>query len=124
MSEQKPVRIKKVTPYPFPVDLVKLDPSPPIRGEIVKIVEVGFLAKVKAPIFKVGENWNATFEIPASHALLKAAVKVMKTYDAHEKFEEKSSVKSYLVEFQFLQMGEEGKVAIGQFCRAIGQTSK
>jgi|GEM_PF-1449110 len=124
MSEQKPVKVKKVTPYPFRVDLVRSEGAPPIPGEIVKIVEVGFLAKVQAPIFKVGENWSASFEIPVLRASLKAAVKVMKTYDAHEKFEEKNSIKSYLVEFQFLQIGDEGKNAIAQFCRAIGQTSK
>jgi hypothetical protein len=121
-----PVKVRKVNPYPFDGEVLRADGSPPIKGQIVKIVEIGLLIRVTLPIFKVGENITARFELPALRAFFNEPMKCVKTYDAHEVYEgpNKNSVKSYLVEFQFLQLGPEKKANIGQFCRSIGQVSK
>lgn len=126
-SSRKPApKVKKVSPYPFAGEILRADATPPVKGQIVKIVEIGFLIRVTQPIFLVGENVTARFELPAVRTFFNEPMKCVKTYDAHETYEgpNKNSVKSYLVEFQFLQIGAEKKAAVAQFCRAIGQVSK
>lgn len=125
-QKSAPAKVKKISPYPFDGEILRADGTPPVKGSIVKIVEIGFLIRVTQPIFLVGENCTARFELPAVRVFFNELMKCVKTYDAHETYEgpNKNSVKSYLVEFQFLQIGPEKKAAISQFCRTIGQVSK
>lgn len=124
-SKQAP-RPKKLSPYPFAGEILRADGSPPLKGQVVKLVEIGLLIRVTQPIFQVGENVTARFELPAVRTFFNEPMKCVKTYDAHETYEgpNKNSVKAYLVEFQFLQLGPEKKAALSQFCRAVGQVSK
>lgn len=75
-----------VAPYPIPVQLVKTEGQPPIKGAILRMTEIGFLAKVDgAHFFTVGETWHLNLELPASHAPVKTDGKIIKTYDGLER---------------------------------------
>lgn len=123
-AKAQPARVKKVSPYPFDVHILKAEGSPPLKAQILKIAQVGLITKVAQPTFKVGEDWILRFELPVYKVNFNVHGKVVKTYDAAEKIEGKTTVKAYTVEFHFIELESQKLSAITQFCRAIGQVSE
>ncbi len=117
------IAVKKVAPYPIPADIFKAEGQPPLRIQIVKLTDFGFLAKAEAVHFyQVGENYQLQFSMPLTHDTIRSSVKVIKTYDAIESIVGTEKIKLYTVEFHFLNIAEIQKILIQQFLVKIGQT--
>jgi hypothetical protein len=121
MTKSSSVHVRKVSPYPFDVLIQKAEAAPAEKAQILKIAPIGLITKVSLPTFKVGEDWLLRFELPVLKVPFRVPVKVIKTYDAAEKIQGKTTLKAYTVEFHFIQLEEQKLSAIAQFCRAIGQ---
>ena len=73
------VRIKKVSAYPFPVQ-IKFETSAS-TGQIVKLTQSGFLAEISLNAVQPGEKFECTFELPVSHALIVEPCVLIKLYN-------------------------------------------
>lgn len=124
MADDRPIRVRKVSPYPFEIVLLKAEGTPPIRAQVLKLSELGVIVRVTQPTFMVGERWILRFELPVFKVNFNLYGKVVKTYDAVEMIEGKQVVKGYMIECHFLDLDEVRLSAVRQFCRAIGQVSK
>ncbi|PIS11692.1 MAG: hypothetical protein COT73_02645 [Bdellovibrio sp. CG10_big_fil_rev_8_21_14_0_10_47_8] len=114
--------VKKVAPYPFSVVITDKNGGAPLRGQVVKLTDFGFLMKVEAlHFYQVGQNYHVEFSIPVMHMDVLADVKVMKTYDAFEAVSKVEKAKLYTVEMHFLNLPTDKKQGILQFLQKIGQ---
>lgn len=116
------VKVLKVQPYPFSILVSKVEGVPPLRGQVLKLTEVGLIMRVPGDqFFKVGENLpKVEFDIPTTDVTLVEPVKVMKTWDNLAD----SGVgleKVNTVELHFRTITHEKKSAIFEFIKKIGQ---
>lgn len=108
--------VKKVAPYPIPLDVVKVEGQPPLKESIVKLTDIGFLMRVEANHFyKVGEDYSFRFQLPVLGTEIRAGGKVIKTY---------ANPREHLVEIHFVALGDRERSAIHNFLVKIGQTPK
>jgi hypothetical protein len=123
MKDQNEKSMKKIKPYPIDAHVSKAQGQPGTKGHIVKLVPAGFLMRVNADIYRVAELYYVSFEIPGLHSRVSENVKVMKTYDSMEKTVTGQLVKSYLVEFQFINVHGNTLSNIKKFAMMIGQAA-
>jgi hypothetical protein len=119
------IKVKQVAAYPIALQLVRTDSSPtPIRGDIVKLVEHGFLIKTTAgPLFKVSTDWSVTFDLPVLQIRIETNCIVVKTYDS---FDPQNTLgqKVYVVELHFRELSESQKKAIDDYLVESGQKKR
>lgn len=114
--------IKKVSPYPIMATLTKSDAPTPFKINIVKMTNIGFLAKVDTSHFyQVGEKYEANFSLPVLEYNIHTTIKVIKTYDAIESIVGTEKVKMYTVEMHFWQINGADRKVIEQYLNKIGQ---
>ncbi len=123
MKDQNEKTTKKIKPYPIEALVSKAQGQPAAKGHIVKLVPAGFLMRVNVDIYRVAEQYYVQFQIPGLQATVSENVKVMKTYDSMEKTPTGQLVKSYLVEFQFLNVHGNTLSNIKKFAMMIGQAA-
>ncbi len=117
--------VKRVTPYPIETKVFKVEGQAPIKGQIWKLTDVGFLMKVESMYyFKVTEELIADFILPASNHEIKAACKVVKTYDIMEHLSRDQKVKLLTVEMHFLHLTDDNKKWIVAYLEGSGQAKK
>jgi hypothetical protein len=111
-----PSSVKKVAPYPIPLDVIKAEGQPPQKESIVKLTDIGFLMRVEADHFyKVGEDYSFHFQLPVLNIDVQAKGKIVKTY---------SNPREHLVEVHFKALGDRERSGIHTFLVKIGQTQK
>ena len=116
------VRVVKKQPYPFSALIVKTPGAPPLRGQILKVTDIGFLIEVGSEhFFKVGDNHSVEFDVPSTHVTVEAPIKVIKTYDMMTVQEAGAIGKVYTVEMHFRSLEDDEKNAIHHFLKKIGQ---
>ena len=110
--------VRKVQPYPIEADLVSEGLKK--RVEILRLTPLGFLARM-APtvILHVGELYECQFQLPVMRHLLKAKMRMVKTYDRAP--DPKTKVVERLVEAHFVELEDFQKKNILKFLHAIGQ---
>lgn len=113
MGEPK-LKVKKVTPYP--IDVTITTTTGPVPGKILHLEVKGFIADIGAKIMKVGDLYQAQFEIPVLKAVIAHTVRVIKTKDLSIE-----GVVQRTAEFHFGPLAEEEKRHIYSFLRAIRQ---
>jgi hypothetical protein len=114
--------VQKIAPYPIEVNLWKVDGTPPWKGSIVKMTEVGFLMRVTTlKFYKVSEDLQLEFTLPVVGSHIRCHGKVVKTYDAVEAAGPKDLSKFYTVEVHFKAMIEKEKQAIIKYLVKSGQ---
>jgi hypothetical protein len=116
MNSNKPVQTIKVKPYPFRVQIT--GGAVPFEGWILKLVKAGFLANVGDQILHLGHHFDAAFEIPVSHHVIRAPVRVRKTYDRPVPG---GKGPQRIVEFSFETLNEDQVNRIYSFLHAIHQ---
>lgn len=116
------IEVKKVSPYPFEVQLTKAEGVPPSKGMIVKMTDFGFLMRVESIHCKVGENYQLSFMLPVLDTSVRAQGKVVKTYDGIEQMNKKdASKKHYIVELHFIELPSTAKTSINNYLVKSGQ---
>ena len=146
MSEDNVV-IKKVSPYPFAIDILIDGKSE--TGQVAKVTTHGFLAYFLDPRARPMAEAEVSFRLPASESQVKARVKVVKIYDtlvskkptsaggfeggrASDSSEEAASAltkaeevkkmkRQTLVEMHFLNITDISKAHILEFKAKIGE---
>jgi hypothetical protein len=71
-------QVKKVNPYPISTTLTFGTTA--IPGRIVKLTTQGFLVEIEAGSYKVGEKFDAVFELPLSNDKISEPCVVVKHY--------------------------------------------
>lgn len=116
------VKVVKLQPYPISALVVKTEGAPPLRGQIMKLTEVGVLLRMgKEHFFKVGGNHAIEFDVPTTHITVHAPTKVVKTYDNFADASAQAHEKVYIVEMHFRSLDEEALKTIRYFVKKIGQ---
>lgn len=106
--------ISKIAPYPIAVEIFKEEGKPPLKANIVKMTEIGFLMKIETiHFYKVGEVFTLQFKLPVVNSIVRCEGKVMKTYDAVDKL--------YTVEIHFKNIMDREKTAIVSYLSKSGQ---
>lgn len=106
--------ISKIPPYPIPVEIFKIEGKPPLKGNIVKMTQIGFLMRVETlHFYKVGETFHLQFQLPVVSTVVRCEGQVVKTYDAVEKL--------YTVEIHFKNILGREKMAIKSYLEKSGQ---
>lgn len=114
--------VKKVSPYPIPVQLNLVEGQPPFKAHIVKLTDFGFLMQCdQSHYYRVAETYIVQFVIPVFDRGVKTKVKVIKTYDGIEAKMGKDIVKAMTVEMHFSDLSTSQKDSIRQFLTKIGQ---
>lgn len=114
--------VSKVRPYPFRVDLLRAEGTPPMPAFVQKMTEVGFLISIEATHFiKVGDHLIAKFEIPVLHIEYNEPVRVIKTYQGVDQYVAGKAVKTYMAELHFKTIQVTGRDKIKEFNRLIKQ---
>lgn len=114
--------IKRISPYPFSVDLLKVEGQPALKGQIVKLTDVGFLMKVDTlNFYRISEKYQLSFILPVMEVPVRSQGKVVKTYDGLEQFKKESSKKQYLVEIHFIELPSNAKTSINNYLAKSGQ---
>ena len=120
MASDPNVKIKKVKPYPFDVNLEKGDS----KGRVfaLKLVLHGIMVDMNGMILKVGDRVNMTIFLPADFGEIKADGKVIKTYD-HFKGSQEGSAPVRMAEIHFLRypLPEVDRLKVKDFLKAIRQ---
>jgi hypothetical protein len=108
--------VKKVAPYPIPLDVIKAEGQPPQKENIVKLTDIGFLMRAEANHFyKVGEDYSFHFHLPVLGNDIRANGKIVKTY---------ANPREHLVEVHFKALGDRERTSIHNFLVKIGQPQK
>jgi hypothetical protein len=115
------VQVKKVKPYPFPAGLDHGGAK--LNVEIMKLTQIGFIARLDQGIVHVGGHGKCSFELPVIKRPIESQVRVLKTYDrAVPVAENKKDTKvERLAEFHFNDLPVEHTKLIELFMRQIGQ---
>lgn len=116
------VKVSKIQPYPFSVLITKTEGAPPVRGQVLKLTEIGLIMRVSGDqFFKVGENiTKIEFDIPTTVYTVVEAAKVIKTWD--NLTETGAGIeKVNTVEIHFRSISQEKKSVIFEFTKKIGQ---
>lgn len=114
--------VKKVSPYPIPLQLNLVEGQPPFKAQIVKLTDFGFLMQCdQTHYYRVAETYVVQFVIPVFDRGVKTKAKVVKTYDGIESKVGKDIVKSMTVEMHFVDLATSQKESIRQFLAKIGQ---
>jgi len=114
--------VRKVSPYPFDVQIVKSEGQPPFKAHIVKLTPVGFLMRFELSYyFKVGDEHLATFVLPVVNSEIKTAVKVIKTYDGQEVLLGNVKQKIYTVEMHFKKLEGNNRISVEEYLKKSGQ---
>lgn len=136
----KEVQVKAVAAYPIAATLAKKDAAtPPVSGQIVKMVEHGFLVKTAAgPLFKVSDEWTVQFEFPVTHVKVESGCVVVKTYDSFDSQsssqssppvvlqnnQTNSAQKLYIIELHFKNLSTVQRKSIEDYLVASGQKKR
>ena len=116
------VIVQKVKPYPFDIEILKAEGTPPIKGIVLKLTQIGFIMRTSQDHhFVVADMHKARFELPNLNVGFNEAVKVIKTYDTVGEVKGKTLIKSYLVEMHFLSLSSKKNKDILSFLRMIRQ---
>ncbi|MBT4761884.1 MAG: hypothetical protein HOO06_09330 [Bdellovibrionaceae bacterium] len=116
MTDQGTNEIReKVKPYPMKLNLVG---GKIIKGEILKLTEVGFLSDLKGEFVEVGDAYKADFTIPVFSKHITIDIIIIKTYDHYMS---KDNVVR-IVECHYEFIGDDIKQEINRFLEAIQQT--
>lgn len=107
---------KKVKPYP--IDCVITGKAQPLKAQIVKLSERGFMATVGREIFHTLEVYNVDFLLPVSKDPVSSEVKVITIYDNYKLPNGESS---RLVEMHFTHLPDTQSKSIYNFLVAIRQ---
>lgn len=114
--------VKKVSPYPIPLQLNLVEGQPPFKGNIVKLTDFGFLMQCdQKHYYRVTEVYVVQFLIPVFDRAIKAKAKVVKTYDTLKTEGGKDLSKILTVEMHFVDLTASQKESIHQFTAKIGQ---
>lgn len=108
------VIVKKVRAYPIPATVEVGANKKSIS--IVKLVMVGFWAEMGKTVLLAGKVYKVEFELPASHHIISADMKVMKTMDKVA-----PGGVQRLAELQFVDLSELYKDHIRDFIRDTKQ---
>lgn len=120
--EQPKNDVVRISPYPFGVDLLKMEGQPPMKGQVVKLTEIGFLMKVDTlNFYKVSEKYQLNFVLPVMEVSIRSQGKVVKTYDGIEQFNKETNKKQYLVEIHFIELPSNAKTSISNYLHKSGQ---
>lgn len=116
------VTVSKVKPYPFKINLLRAEGTPPIPAQVQKMTDVGFLINLEATHFiKVGDHLIAKFELPVLHIDYTEGVRVVKTYQNIDQYVSGVAVKTYMAELHFKTISVPAKEKIKEFNRLIKQ---
>jgi hypothetical protein len=116
-----PAPVKKVAAYPIEVSILKSEGPGTLKGQIVKLTDIGFLMKVDAAQFyKVGESYQVLFALPLDSENIKVEVKVIKTYDTMEVVG-KNQVKNKTIEMHFKNIAVTDRSNINSYLVKSGQ---
>ena len=107
---------KKVKPYP--IECVLTGKAQPIKANIVKLSERGFLVNVGREFFRTLEVLTVDFLLPVSKDAISSEVKVVKTYD---QYKEPNGASSRLIEMHFTHLPDTQSKSIYNFLVAIRQ---
>lgn len=119
MAQSPPVKVKKVKPYPFSVNLQFYGQS--FFAQVQVVTPIGFVADVGPKLFKVGTTGIARLTLPVLEIEIEHQVKVIKMSDRYAVSDKNNFQVVRSVEFHFLSP-DEGKVdSIKKFMSAIGQ---
>lgn len=118
--------ISKIPPYPIPIEISHIEEKPPLKGNIVKMTEIGFLMKVETiHFYKVGEILKIQFKLPVVNTVVRCEGKVVKTYDAIDSIVDnvvsRTVEKLYTVEIHFRNIMEKEKASIISYLFKSGQ---
>lgn len=75
------VKIKKINAFPFP--LVITVGATVIKGQVVKMSELGIMAEVESGLFTAGEKVDIQFELPVIHFKVASQGVVIKFMNAY-----------------------------------------
>ena len=115
-------QVKRVQPYPFTVEIIKAEGTPPIQGHIHKLTDIGFLMRtVGDHHFKVGDNHQARFSLPVIEKFFNEPIKIIKTYDSIGDVQDKELKKNFTIEMHFRSLPEKKREEILKFIQHIGQ---
>lgn len=73
------VKVVKVQPYPFPIDLHI--GGQVAKGSVLKLVQKGAIVRTELAVLKVGDEFQVNFELPVHKTQINLLAKVVKTYD-------------------------------------------
>lgn len=115
------VQIIKIQAYPIEGKLDREDGKPPIPIHVVKVTDVGVMAKFFGYL-KVGDNLKIQFELPVVNISVSENVRVIKTYESLDGYKAVPGMKKgVIVELHFRGLSEDAKNGIRDFVKRIGQ---
>ena len=82
-EDNNQVITKKVSPYPFPIQITLGEGGVQQKGSVVKLTQVGYLCEFVDFLPTVGTEYMAEFKLPTFPDQFLIKVKVIKTYDRY-----------------------------------------
>lgn len=120
-GKESRVQVVRVQAYPIDGALVKVEGQPAIPIQIVRLTEVGFLAKLFG-YMKVGDTYNVSFKIPVLETRIAESVRVIKTYESLDGYSALPGAKKGItVEFHFKNVSDASRSGVKEFISKIGQ---
>lgn len=105
-------------PYPIPVSLLTAASPTPVKGDILKLTNAGFLVQVATlQNWQTGDRAQAQFSLPGVTGAFDEAMKVIKAYLKWGQSAE-GKVKVQIFEMHFLSLAASKKSVIDQFVAA------
>lgn len=113
--------VRRVSPYPITVQIMKSEGQPVLTAQIVKLTEIGFLMKADTTYFyKVSENYQFHFQLPVIEKVIYTTGIVVKTYDAMES-SSKSPTKMQTIEVHFKDLSSKDRGNLNTYLVKSGQ---
>lgn len=105
--------------YPIATSLLTPASPTPIKGEILKLTNLGFLVQVVTPQnWQTGDRAQVQFQLPGVARDYDEPVKVIKAYLKWAQSEGAEKVKVQIFEMHFLSLAASKKLVIDQFVAA------
>lgn len=124
MSANKKVQTKVVKKKvkPYPIDVILDQNGVKMTLEIIHLSTLGFISKIKPNlIMSVGQDYQASFQLPVLGSVIQGKMKVLKTYD--RAIDPKQRIVERFAEMHFVSLRQEDKKHILSFLAAIRQKS-
>lgn len=116
--------VKKVAPYPIETQITRQAGQAPIKAQILKLTEIGFMAQIDASQYcKVGDTYEVSFVLPALGETIQGAAKVIKIY-ASVAVKGSQAVKFKTVEMHFRNLAAPYRSHIDNYLVQSGQKKK
>jgi len=121
-QEEEKAKIVRVAPYPIEGNLIKAEGQPPVPCKIARVEEIGLIFKAVKYLFRPGEEFKCSFEIPTLKTKVFETIKIIKTYENMEAYVPKGNKERVMtVEAHFKSPPLEVRQAIRKFTAKIGQ---